>query len=279
VPEPARFLPNGFWPVQNMKKMRYVFLILSVAFGLCINRAQGQTTIQNLTFSIICQYVTNSLTVTNPTTHVVTSFEELNTVIVNTANLSKAIAVQKFGTNWPKWSPANIFYEVNLDTGAQGIFLRREDLQTNVSDLFGNSFSNFFSQDVNSVFVGTNFATSLPLGGDLNSQTADMLTNINHFANLAYLSFNTTNISFNLFGVSQGEIVHAGAFLGGQLHQRYVDEGEIIGAGTFSLNLTTNIFGVPTTNGIPAIYYNGVAHGTMYVGVPVFFDISPPEGP
>jgi len=262
-----------------MKKTRYIFLVLSLAFGLCANRSQGQTTVQNLTFSIICQYVTNFATVTNSTTGAVTQFEELNTVIVNTANIAKEIAVQKFGTNWTKWSPANIFYEVNSDTGAEGIFLRREGIQTNVSELFGNSFNNFFSQDVNSVFVGTNFATSLPLGGDLNNQTADMLTNINHFANLADLSFATANVSFNLFGFSQGQIVHAGGFVGGQLHQRYLDEGEFIGAGTFSLNVTTNIFGVPTTNGSPATNYNGVAHGTMYVGVPVFFNISPPEGP
>jgi hypothetical protein len=261
--------PSGFLPLLNMKKMRCLFLLLAFGFGLCPQRLHGQVVEQNMTFSIICQYVTNFVTVTNPATGVVTSFEQLNTVLVNTANIAKAITVQAFGTNWVQWSPANIFYEVNLNTGAQGIFLNRAGKQTNVSSFFGNSFTNVFSQNVNEVFVGTNYAASLPLGGDPNDQTAMMLTNINHFANLAYLSFATPNTSFNLFGYSQGGIVHAGAYVGGTLYQRYLDEGEIVGAGTFSLNVTTNIYRVPTDNGTPT-NYTGVAHGTVYLGPPYF---------
>src|SRR5580700_2147324 len=113
-----------------MKKLRVFFLIAASAFGLCANRAQGQTMIQNLTFSILCQYVTNYANVTNITTGKIISFQQLDTVVVDTANVIKAVAVQKFGTNWVQWYPANLFYEVDLNTGAEGIYLRRAGIQT-----------------------------------------------------------------------------------------------------------------------------------------------------
>jgi hypothetical protein len=283
-----------------MNNMRYLFLLLAFGFGLCAPRAQGQTTHQNMTFSIICQYVTNFVNITNATTQAVTSFEQLDTVILNTANVAKAIAVQKFTTNWAQWYPATIFYEVNLNTGNQGIYLQREGLQTNVSDFFGNNFTNMFSQNATSVFNTTNYATSLPLGGDKNDNTALAITNITQFANLAYLSFvatntntvaNNTNMAFDLFGYSQGQIVLVGGYLDGQLYERYLPEGEIVGAGTFTLNLTTNFYGVTIhnyTNGLGVVTtnygslqtnYTGVAHGTVYIGPPVYSTIVPPNGP
>jgi hypothetical protein len=290
----------GSWPVENMKKMRYLFLVLAFCFGLCAQRAPGQTVHQNLTSSIIFQYVTNYVNVTNTTTKVVNSYEQLDTVLINTANVAKAIALQKFTTNWAQWSPADIFYEVNLNTGNQGIYLARSGIQTNVSDFFGNSFTNLFSQNVNTVFSGTNFAASLPLGGDKNDNTATMITNITQFANLAYMTFsatntntvnNNTNLAFDLFGYSQGQVVLAGGYLDGKLYQMYLPEGEIVGAGTFTLNLTTNVFGViinnytntfgvVTTNyGNSQTNYTGVAHGTVYIGPPVYSSTLGTNGP
>jgi hypothetical protein len=262
-----------------MKKLRVLFLAAAFAFGLGANRAQGQTMVQNLTFSIICQYVTNFLNVTNITTGNITSYEELDTIVVNTANVIKAIDLQKFGTNWTQWYPANIFYEVDLTTGAQGIYLRREGVQTNVSEYFGTCFSNYFSQNADTALAVTNYAAnSLPLGGNPNDQTPALTTNINHFANLAYLSFTNTNMSFSLFGFTQGQIVLTGGYFDGTFYKHYSDVGELISAGTFTLNVTTNVFNTNTTL-YPAIHATGIAHGTIYIGTPVFFPFGAPEGP
>jgi hypothetical protein len=277
--EHARFTANGILPDLNMKKMRCLFLVLALGFGLCAQRVQGQVSEQLMTFSIVCQYVTNSLTVTNSKTQVVTHNDSIQTVILNTGNVVKAVVLQKFGTNWMSWAPASILYEINLLTGNEGIYLRHAGIQTNISDLFGNSFTNMFSQNVNSVFIGTNSPTSLPLGGDLNDENPENVTNIDRFANLAYLTFSTSNIAFNLFGYSQGNIVHGSGYLDHVLYARYLPVGQVFGAGTFSLNLTTNIYRVTTPDGSPATNYTGVAHGSVYLGTAYFLPIGPPEGP
>jgi hypothetical protein len=53
----------------------------------------------------------------------------------------------------------------------------------------------------------------------------------------------------------------------------------LVGAGTFSLNVTTNFLLVTTTNAAPPIKYVGLAHGTIYLAIPYHLDIEPPEGP
>jgi hypothetical protein len=261
-----------------MKKMRCLFLVLALGFGLCAQRVQGQTSEQVMSFSIICQYVTNYYTFTNSTTKVVNQYLLLDTVILNSANLAKAMAVDLLNTNWIQWAGAEICYEVNLANGNQGIFLRLGSKQTNVSSFFGNSFTNAFSQNVSNVFSGTNYATSLPLGGNNNDQGGTTITNSNFSGNLAYLTFVSSNMSFNLFGYSQGPVVHGSGYLDGQLYEQYLPEPEIAGAGTFTLNVTTNVFLVPTSNGTPT-NYTGVAHGTVFVQQPFFLPIGPPEGP
>jgi hypothetical protein len=277
--EHAKFTPNRILSDMNMKKMQCLFLVLALGFCLRAQRVQGQVSEQLMTFSIVCQYVTNSLNVTNSKTKVVTHYDDIQTVILNTGNVVKAIDLKLFTTNWMSWFPASVLYEVNLSTGNQGIYLRHAGIQSNISDLFGNSFTNMFSQNVNSVFIGTNSPTSLPLGGDLNDENPDNVTNIDRFANLAYLTFSTSNIAFNLFGYSQGNIVHGSGHLDGTLYSRYLPVGEVVGAGTFSLNVTTNIYRVTTPDGSPATNYTGVAHGIVNVGTAYFLPIGPPDGP
>jgi hypothetical protein len=261
-----------------MNKMRCLFLALALGFGLCAQRVQAQTCEQAMTFSIICQYVTNGITTTNPTTKIATQHPSLQTVLINSGNLVKAMAIDLLGTNWAKWAGATIEYEVNLSTGNQGIFLRLDGKQTNVSSFFGNSFSNMFSQNVSNVFVGTNYAASLPLGGDDNDQSGMMITNANFSGNLAYLNFASSNTTFNIFGYSQGPVILDTGILDRVRYGRYVQQAEIVGAGSFSLNVTTNVYLIPTTNGTPA-YYTGVAHGTLFVGKPYYIPVQPPEGP
>jgi hypothetical protein len=267
-----------------MNKMRSLFLVLALGLGLFSHCAQAQTSAQTMTFSIICQYVTNTYT-TNASPPSITQNSHIVTVLLNSASLVKAMAVDIFGTNWmtnwPRWAGASIVYEQNLYSGNQGIFMRYQGRQMNVSSFFTNSFSsngfaNMFSQDVGSVLNGTNYALGetnylLPLVGRVPTQTPM------ESDNLAYLTFTSTNTSFTLFGYSQGSLVNTVFDQQGNVGQ--VIKGQIIGSGTFSLNVTTNFLRLTNSTAAPAINYQGLGHGTIYVAAPYHLDFGPPEGP
>ncbi|HEV7924247.1 MAG TPA: hypothetical protein VGR14_02760, partial [Verrucomicrobiae bacterium] len=273
------------WPLLNMKKMRCLLVVLSLALGLCAQRAQAQVAAETMTFSIICQYVTNTY-VTNLSKETVTTNAHVVTVLLNSANLVKAMAADLFRTNWttnwPRWDGASIVYEQNLETGNYGIFMRFMGRQTNVSSFFTspystNGYANMFSVDVPSVFSGTNYDSDgtnslLPVAGGgifIGGPPAS--------DNLAYLTFTSSNAAFNLFGYSQGTILETVFDKEGDVGK--VNKAQIIGAGTFSLNLTTNFLFVTTNNAVPATNYPGLAHGTIYMAPPYHLDIEPPEGP
>jgi hypothetical protein len=317
-----------------MKQMRYLFLALALSFGLCARQSQAQTVGQTMTFSIVCQYVTNLYT-TNTTTGVINQDQHLTTVLVDTPNIVKAILVDLFWTsnstawhsNYARWESARLVYEENMTNGHQGIYLRVGDRQTNVSSFFTNSFStngcaNMFSQDAAKVIGGTIYpaittngyadvsspvasnlfdetvfpSNSLPLTGGFGYlEHAGTSNNYTSYDNLAYLTLTTSNTSFTLFGLSQGLLVDAVYAADGGVGK--VDQAEIIGAGTFSLNLSTNFLRLTNgfrydvnlsdtvvtnylvTNAVPAANYTGLAHGTVYVRAPYRLDFGPPEGP
>jgi len=278
-------MPNGVWPLLNMKKLRCLFLVLALALGFCSQRAQAQVVAETMTFSIICQYVTNTY-VTNLSQETVTTNAHVTTVLLNSANLVKAMAADIFrtnwATNWPRWIGSSIVYEQNMETGNYGIFMRFGGRQMNVSSFFTNVFStngfaNMFSQDVPSVFNGTNYDSNgtnslLPVTGGgifIGGPAAS--------DNLAYLTFTSSNSSFNLFGYSQGTILETVFDKEGDVGK--VNKAQIIGAGTFSLNVTTNFLFATTNNAVPAINYPGLAHGTIYLAPPYHLNIEPPEGP
>jgi hypothetical protein len=273
-------MPDGVYPVLNMKKMRCLFLVLALGLSLCSQRAQGQTSAQSMTFSIICQYVTNTYT-TNLSTHTTNQDQRVQTVLLNSGNLVKAMAIDMFGTNWPKWQFASIVYEQNLESSNQGIYLRYQNKQTNVSSFFTNGlstngFANMFSQDVPGLFNGTNYAMDgtnsiLPLTGRVPTQSPTVSDD------LAYLTFNSANTSFTLFGYSQGSLLNTVFDKKGDVGK--VVKAQIIGAGTFSLNVTTNFLHVTNATAAPAINYSGLAHGTVNVNLPYHLNIGPPEGP
>jgi hypothetical protein len=268
-----------------MKKLRCLFLVLALALGFCSQRAQAQVVAETMTFSIICQYVTNTY-VTNLSQETVTTNAHVTTVLLNSANLVKAMAADIFrtnwATNWPRWIGSSIVYEQNMETGNYGIFMRFGGRQMNVSSFFTNVFStngfaNMFSQDVPSVFNGTNYDSNgtnslLPVTGGgifIGGPAAS--------DNLAYLTFTSSNSSFNLFGYSQGTVVNTVFDREGDVGK--VVQGLIVGAGTFSLNVTTNFLRVTTNNAVPPINYPGLAHGTVYVSAPYHLNFGPPEGP
>jgi hypothetical protein len=270
-------MPHGRLPVLNMKKMRCLFLVLVLGCGVCAQRAQGQVAAQNITFSIICQYITN-IYATNISALTTNENQQVTTVIVNSHNLAKAAAIDLLGTNWTKWQGASFIYEQNMITSNQGIYLRLNGKQTNVSQFFGDNFTNMFTQNVSNVYSGTNYA-SLPLIGGIKYDVGGVKsTNYTASDNLAYLTFSTTNISFSLFGYSQGSLVNVIYDREGDTAK--VDQPEIVGAGTFSLNVTTNIYPyLNITKYTPATNYTGLAHGTVMFSAPYHFDIEPPEGP
>jgi hypothetical protein len=265
-----------------MKRLRYLVMALVLGLGFAL-RAPAQTVAQNLTISLICQYVTNDFTNNYPALDITNRHQEIVTVLIDTANLVKAMAIDLEGrtnsdnaTNWLQWAGAAIVLEQNMITTNQGIFLRKGLKQTNVSPFFGSSFTNLFSQDISTVFVGTNYATSLPLlGGYSNTLDGASVTNFSTVGNLAYVNFSSSNTSFNLFGFSQGNLINVFGRSSGTLYSNTVNRSLITGAGTFSLNVTTNVYLDPSTNTVPA-YYTGIAHGTVNVNAPYFLNIPGP---
>jgi hypothetical protein len=290
-----------------MKKMRFLFLALALSLGWCAGRAQGQTIAQTMTFSVICQYVTNTYTTNGG---IVSMGQHLNTVALTSANIVRAIAADVFGTGWTNWESATLFYEENMTNGNQGIFLYYKGNQTNVSRYFTsststNGFANMFSKDVPNVFGGTIYPTlssnsyvdlvsqdpinphpetnfpggSLPLSGVYGYGNGPVAT---AYDDLAYVTLTTRNTSFTLFGYSQGNLFNA--IYDQEGHVGIVDAALIAGAGTFSLNLTSNLLfitnGYPlstnitprgtnivlATNVVLATNLFGVAHGTLTVG-------------
>jgi len=263
--------------VLNMKKMRYLFLVLALGFGLRAQRVQGQTAAQNMSFSIICQYVTN-IYATNLSNQAINENQQLTTVLLNSHNLAKAVAIDLLGTNWVQWLGASFVYEENMLTSNQGIYLRINGKQTNVSSFFGDSFTNMFSQNVSNVFIGMSYATLPLIGGVIEDVGGVKTTNRNTHDNLAYLTFASTNISFNLFGYSQGVLTNVIYDREGDVAK--VDQAEIVGSGTFSLNVTTNIYPyLDITKYTVPTNYTGLAHGTIFVTAPYHLNIGPPEGP
>jgi hypothetical protein len=229
----------------------------------------------------------------------------------------KAIAIDMFTNAWTNWQASDLVYEENMTSGNQGIFLRYGTNNVNVSRFFTNRFStngyaNMFSRDVPAVFGGPIYPAfssngyaslfpqeatndfdatihpdnSLPLAGGYGYFLGDGMTSNNYtlYDNLAYLTFATRNISFTLFGYSQGALINTVYDPEGNVGK--VDRAEIIGAGTFSLNLTTNF--LFRTNGypdvvatvVPATNYTGLAHGTVIAPAPYYrLDYGPPKGP
>jgi hypothetical protein len=259
-----------------MKKTRYFIAALALGIGFGAAPVQAQTTAQTLTFSIICQYVTNVFS-TNAAAGITNEDQMLTTVLLDSINIEKAIAIDLAGTNWEKdWYPFTIVREVNLTNGNEGIFLRHGTNQTNISErFFGLSFTNEFTSEVPSVFVATNY-TTLPIkGGWLYMHPTNSITNYTLLDSLCFVSFASSNIQFNLFGHGQGTEAKAGGYLHGKLYELPTVSTIITGAGTFNLNLTTNIYLTPTTNGTPA-FFNGLAHGTLVISAPYYLPIPGP---
>jgi hypothetical protein len=287
-----------------MNKIRFSFFAAGAALALAASGLHAQTSIQNLTFSLIGDFQTNTFTTNTSGGTPVSTNEVLvvRPILFTTANVVKAIAVDLEGTNWDlegtdstNWNGARLVREVNLTNGAEGIFLRNGTNQINVSRYFGTSFTNNFTGYLSNYLVlvtngftnsftnssTTNFANSFPLqaaiiGGKISfdTDTGTNTTNYKSSAGLYTLSFFSSNVQFNTFGFGSGAIANVGGDIDGTHYERLINS-EVIGVAgaSFYLNTTTNIFDLGAN--LPT-YIGGPLHGTITTGAGYFSDISGP---
>lgn len=259
-------------------------------FAVSLN---AQISVQRLTISLLASYQTNTFaTNTSGASPLTNTYSKIKTVLIGTANVIKAIAVDAEGTNWSLWAGAELVREVNLTNGNEGIFLRKGTNNFNVSNYFVGSFSNNFTSGWSNAFPGatnhiygqTNIAIngvtnnaapsfelvqgSIRMTGPTNFVTNDVKTD-----GLYFLSLNTTNIKFNVIGAGDGEVQTVAGHIDGTLFSRPVNSEVIGSAGTYFLNVTTNIFDTGTDT---PVYVTGPVRGTVVVGTPNFSPITGP---
>jgi hypothetical protein len=280
-----------------MNKIRFGFFLTVAAFALAAGKVHAQTSLQRLTFSLIGEFQTNTFTTNTDNAAEPLTNEEarLHAVLITTVNVIKALAVDVEGTNWRKFSGGSLFREINLTNGAEGMLLRQGTNEADVSSYFQGSFSNNFTAGLSNAFPGyTNNISgqtndifgptnlSLPqiqiYHGSVNMPNATT-TNTNYMKvdGLYFISLNTTNLKFNLVGVGEGFATNLTGSIDGVTYGRTNIDSEYIGtAGTFYLNVETNIFDVGGTNPTP-LFFTGPMHGSVNVGQPRFdATVTPP---
>jgi hypothetical protein len=143
------------------------------------------------------------------------------------------------------------------------------------SDSFTNIFTNVFTNSFTNSFSNNFSIESLLVHGWRRmSGPTNTTTNFVSTAGLYFISLNTTNLKFNLVGVGDGVATDVAGHINGTLYEGTNIDSEYLGtAGTFYLNVATNIYGAGTN---PPVYFAGPMHGTFNVGPPWF---SPSQGP
>jgi hypothetical protein len=279
-----------------MNKMRTSLFVAGAALTLASSSLHAQTSIQRLTFSLLGEYQTNTF-YTNaafPSGPWTSEFSEIRPVLVTTANVVRALALDLEGTNYTIWNGAALVREVNMTNGHEGIFLRKGTNAANVSSFFGGSYSNNFMGELTNAFPAlTNNISGLT--NDINGGTTNPIpqtlvfrgwlrrpdpTTTTNATNdylstggLYFVSLNTTNIKFNLVAVGDGTTTNVAGRVDGTLYESRV-EAEYLGtAGTFYINSSTNIHDTGTN---PPVFVTGPMHGTFNCGQPAFSPITGP---
>jgi hypothetical protein len=293
-----------------MKQIR----LFSAALGVCLIIApaslRAQYAQQTLTFSLLGQYMypTNILVISNRTSAGTTNTEfygdqVVNTVLITTGNVIKALAVDEEGTNWVKWIDAYLVLRTSLLDSSQAIYLTMGSGRTftnlNVSKYFNGSFSNNFTLDAPYFYGGltngflvnmdaTNYSGwSNPLYATTSTNhttaTNHSTVTVTNFGNsynhaaavLQYLSFSTTNLAFNLIGTSLAFAGNGNCWTAtlvervsgtNRIYQIEVPVQTTTAVGAFFFNTTSNLYGVVGTN-IPA-YFSGPVRGTFALSAP-----------
>ena len=134
-----------------MKRIRFLLGGLVLIFGLMAIDARAQSTYQNIGFSVMAQYETDTNNVPGDPT---LTNEYLHLILITSANVVKAIAVDQFGKpNWTNWSAATIVRRVNLTTGDERIYLNNGGTnEVDVSSYFSGSYVSNFTSGVSNAF-------------------------------------------------------------------------------------------------------------------------------
>ena len=111
-----------------MKKARFISSVLAFSLLLAGRNLPAQYSQQTLSFSLLgdYEYQTNYVVVSNPASTETIDRHNLYTVLINTGNVVKAIAVDEVGTNWTKWVGAALVLRVSMaDSNDQAIYLTK----------------------------------------------------------------------------------------------------------------------------------------------------------
>jgi hypothetical protein len=259
-----------------MKSIRIFLAILAVGCGLASTAAFGQSTRQNLYFSLYGQYVK---TTTNEALHVENS--TFRSVLIDTANVVRAIIVDEFGPEYVNWTSSSLLLRINANNGEEGIFLNNGAQEHDVSKYFTNSyglcFSNHFTTQLGLAFPGLiqNFTSNNPSFSNTNSSGAVVInsgvTNTSsevakhvQTAGTYFISLATSNLQFNLFGVSlalYGDGLYTDIKSG--TNNVLLFDGPMNVLGAFQLNTQTNLLVTPPT------FYSGPMRGIFTLYQPI----------
>ncbi len=259
-----------------MNYMRTLAAMLACCAALCVQRSSAQVAAQRIGLDLTIHYQTD-LFVTNVAAMATNEASLIRPAYVDANDVIRAIRLD-WGPNVTNWYGSTLLREVNLATGAEGIFLRLNGKQTNVSsyftNIFGPSYSNDFKSQVLDWFpaMTNDFTVPLPLErGVVRFRPAGATTNYTLSEDFFFSSFNSTNIKFNLvgFGVVTPAVVTGR--LNGVFYSNVVDEFNATMLGTLQHNLGTNLQNKP---GVPSDFAGGTAIGFFGVGKPVYLAIT-----
>jgi hypothetical protein len=270
-----------------MNKIRFSFFAVGAALLLATGSLHAQTSIQQITFALLAEYQTNTFytNTANPTGALTNEHSVIQYIAITTPQVVRAMLYDLYGTNWIDSLGAVLVREVNLTTGNEGVFLRRNGTNlANVSSFFGGSYSNNFTAGLTNAFpAATNFAgltntfmPQLEIDRGWRRMTADstnITTNFVATGGLYFVSLNTTNIKFNLVAVGNGGVTNIAA---GTSFERAINWQLLGSAGSFYLNTTTNFLDNTNDGDIPPVYLTGPIRGTFSTTPPIYSPIAGP---
>jgi hypothetical protein len=174
-----------------MKQIRFSIVALALLAGFAANDAQGQTSEQALTFSVVGTCQGNPVVTTRAST--VTKSTAVLTNIISSAMLVKSIALDLANTNW---IGGTLIRKVDLTSGASIIVIRKIfNKTTNEVDV-----TSFFSGGLISYL--TNYAVGATNGNDFGFTTNTLQTNAVALATNAAFALSYLNVTNNNAGVT-----------------------------------------------------------------------------
>ncbi|HEX4120774.1 MAG TPA: hypothetical protein VH619_09180 [Verrucomicrobiae bacterium] len=267
-----------------MKRLRFLLILMTLAFGFAAVNARAQSAHQVMSFSLLTDYQdeTNDAPTNPQATNLV-----IHPLLITGQNILKAIMLDVKGHAWTNWAGATIQRQINLTNGEEGIYVTLGGLEeVNVSQFFSETYVSNFTWGVtnylgfltNSFTYGTNLLQS-PFLPEYNGYILGSTTHHGSSASLHFISLNTTNLKFNLVGCSlqtpgDGTITTFDGIYDKTNHYSVAVQREMIYVvGSFVWNATTNFY-TPVTN-VTNVFYSGPVRGNMIIQAPFFNPLTP----